>query len=381
MKIIVNSIPLAGLQTGIGRCVRNLYQALEARADVQPFYFAGKKLSTVMPAPAASGQWARRTSLIWRLPDPVVFMLRSLIWLLFEHRFNRLCRRRNFDLYHETAFVPAAVSSLPVVFSLYDLSLIRYREKHPKERVWFFDFFFKRRLPYADHILTISEFVRSEILDELKVSPAKVTAVPLAADPVFFRRPAGQVDRVLKQWGWPRHYLLFVGSLEPRKNLAGLVQALKRSRTKIPLILTGWQGWGEKSWQAQLRHSDLAKRVIFTGYVDDDTLGCLYSGATALIYPSFYEGFGLPVLEAMACGCPVLCSRAASLPEVAGEAALYLDPHDIDAMADAIDLLLDDAPLQARMREQGFERAATFNWERTARETLDVFQRVAGESH
>ena len=141
-----------------------------------------------------------------------------------------------------------------------------------------------------------------------------------------------------KQYNLTGEYLLFVGSLEPRKNLPLLIQAMQLCNTNISLLIVGWEGWGDKSWMQTIRESGLTQRIILTGYVDDETLACLYSGASAFVYPSLYEGFGLPILEAMACGCPVICSDVASMPEVAGDAAIRIDPASAEDLAAAIDL-------------------------------------------
>jgi len=156
-----------------------------------------------------------------------------------------------------------------------------------------------------------------------------------------------------------------------------LIQAMRRCNPNISLLLVGWQGWGDKSWMQTIHESGLAQRIILTGYVDDETLACLYSGASAFVYPSLYEGFGLPILEAMACGCPVICSDVASMPEVAGEAAIRIDPAGIDDLTAAIDLLSGDQHERQRLIARGFARAADFTWKRTAEKTLEVFQKTA----
>ena len=317
--------------------------------------------------------WVKIISLIWKLPDPLVFVLRSLQWLYFEQRLRTVCQRQSFDIYHETAFIPAAVRDIPIVYTIHDMSLIHYRDKHPRERVWFFNFFYKRRIQYATHILTVSEFSRSEIVRYLDLDPARVTAIPLAADPVFSPRPMERVQSLLKENGWPDQYILFVGSLEPRKNLGALVQAIQKTRTQLPVLLAGWQGWGDKTWIDVIRREGLLNRFIFTGYVSDETLACLYSGASVLVYPSLYEGFGLPILEAMACGCPVICSNVSSMPEVAGDAAWLVNPEDTGDIAAAIDSVVADSDIRRSLILKGFKRSAEFSWTQTAIKTMALF--------
>jgi alpha-1,3-rhamnosyl/mannosyltransferase len=378
MRILIDAIPMTGLLTGIARYLRNLYHAVSRLNLADTAYFTGRELFETMPPMADAGKWQQVTGSVRRLPDPVVFALRAARWHRYEQRLNRLCRSGapRFSLYHETAFTPAKLSAVPSVFSVYDLSLRRYRHTHPKERVWLFEHFIRTRLKYARHMLTISEFIRHEILDEFKVSPSRVSSVPLAPDPLFSPSPPDAVARVHQRYRLPREYLVFVGSLEPRKNMDLLIDALAVADTDIPLVPVGWHGWGDKSWLEKIHQGRLKLRIIFTGHVPDQDLPAIYTGATALVYPSLYEGFGLPILEAMACGCPVICSNAASMPEAAGDAALYIDPLDVDSLIHAIDTLVPDTLARQRLRTAGLSRAKQFTWEKTARQTMDVFRRV-----
>lgn len=250
----------------------------------------------------------------------------------------------------------------------------------PKERVLFYNFMNQRRLRYADHILTISRFIRQEICNVLMLPESAVSAVPLAAAHTFYPRSAQRIKATKDHFNVSGKYLLFVGSLEPRKNLPVLIQAAKKCDTTLPLILVGWEAWGDKSWIRTIKASGMDKRVVFTGHVDDETLACLYSGASALVYPSLYEGFGLPILEAMACACPVICSDTTSMPEVSGEAAIRINPTDVDDLAAAIDLLASDQSSGNSYRAKGLERSTRFSWRRTAEETRAVFETVAVET-
>lgn len=376
MRILVNALPFVGVLTGIQRYARCLYREMEKLSEVSVDYFNGISCHPSMPEQRDAQVWAKKTERLWQIPPTVFTELRILHWLALEQRLNMLAHSKRFDLYHETTSFPAAVKRLPVVHTIYDLSLLKHREKHPRERVMLFDFFFKRRLPYAMHILAISEFMRQEILEDLRLPADRVTAVPLAPEAVFHQRPAEQIAQVLARAGWPSEYLLFVGTLEPRKNLPLLLQALARSKTRVPLILAGWQGWGGPDWGSELKRLNLQERVVCTGYVDEETLACLYSGAAAVVYPSWYEGFGLPVLEAMACGCPVICSNTSSLPEVAGDAAIFVGPEDAEGLAHALDTVLDDSALRQSLVQRGLMRAAEFSWENTATRTLEVFANV-----
>ena len=192
MDIIVNAIPLTGLLTGISRYVRCLYRELQTVPGISITYFTGSAQVSAMPQQAEPHAWSKGTEMIWRLPDVVVASMRTVYQLNFERRLRRASHNRQYTIYHETAFFPAALREVPVVYTMYDISLIKYRAEHPRERVWFFDLFFKRRLPYAAHILTISNFMRNELVETLKIPEDAVTAIPLAHDPSLLSpQPAG----------------------------------------------------------------------------------------------------------------------------------------------------------------------------------------------
>jgi alpha-1,3-rhamnosyl/mannosyltransferase len=330
-----------------------------------------------MPSQAEPVRWSKRTQRVWQLPDIFITTIRTVHWLNVERRLKNVCSSKTYDLYHETAFFPAALrDTIPVVYTIYDNSLLKHPSEHPRERVWFFNLFFKNRLPYATHIITISEFIRNELIDEFGIAPNKITAIPLAADQFFYPRKKVVIDEMLKMNRWPQEYVLYVGTLEPRKNLPVLIKALSMTQTKIALILAGWKGWGDKQWIDDIAIYGLQDRVIFADYVNEETLACLYSGACAFVYPSLYEGFGLPILEAMRCGCPVICSNSASLPEVAGDAGLLFDPTDPQNIASSIDMLCENSSKRRAMIEAGLNRAHLFSWDKTAKQTLNIFREV-----
>lgn len=378
MKILVDAIPMTGLLTGIARYLRNLYSTMTLMDKVDASYFNGRTLADAMPPLADSVKWQNTTRSVRNLPDAVVFGLRAARWLKYEYHLNRICRNNPsaFSLYHETAFTPAKLTAVPTVFSVYDLSLRRYRDTHPKERVWLFEYFIKTRLRYASHIITISEFIKQEIIDEFNVPASMVTAVPLAPDPLFVPCSNDLVKTVRLKYNLPGSYLLFVSSLEPRKNIDLLIDALALAATDIPLVLVGWRGWGEKRWFEKIKDKNLKNRIFLTGHVPDHDLRAIYTGAQALVYPSLYEGFGLPIVEAMACNCPVICSDCASMPEVAGDAALLIDPARSDELAMAIETIVHDTDTRNDLMQKGLLRAAGFTWDHTAKQTLEVFKRT-----
>ena len=377
MKIIVDAIPMTGLLTGIARYLRNLYSTMELMEQVDLIYLTWQNTGKSMPSLAESDKWQKKVKVVWNLPDSIVFGMRGVQWLIYEQKLRRFCGKNQFDIYHETAFVPAKQTAIPTVYSIYDLSLRRFREAHPRERVWFFEYFIKRRLQYAEHILTISEFIRQEIIEEFKVPASMVTSIPLAPDPLFCPCSTDVVKIIKTKYNLPESYLLFVSSLEPRKNIGFLIDALQAVKTDIPLVLAGWHGWGYKGWLEKIKTTDLKSRIYAIGHVSDNDLKAIYSGAAALVYPSLYEGFGLPIVEAMACGCPVICSNTASMPEVVGDAAILIDPGRVVELAAAIETIVYDSETKKHLVERGFEQAGRFNWEQTASKTLELFKMVA----
>lgn len=368
MRIIVNALPLVNLRTGIGRYVAGLYRELEFRPGVAVGYFDGARVLPGMPeAPASEARWSLRTALFWRLPPRMALTVRAAFQARRQAAFTRAAR--GYDIYHETSFFPfAAPPGVRTVLTVHDLSLLRHPQWHPRERVLFFEQYFHRRLPGVDRFLAVSEFTRQEMLDLLPVADRDIVVTPLGVDPAVFH-PAGpdEAKRVRERYGLPGRYVLFVGSGDPRKNAGIAPRALASAGLDLPLVLAGWSGWdGGQREQG---------RTLALGFVPDADLPGLYAGALALVYPSLYEGFGLPILEAMACGCPVVAARTSSLPEAGGDAALYLDdPHDAQELGRILARLAGDEDARADLRGKGLSHAAIFSWNRTAELTLKAIE-------
>ncbi len=266
--------------------------------------------------------------------------------------------------------------------TIYDLSFLVHPEFHVDANVQHCLAGTRAALERADAILAISEHTRRDLIDRLGARPERIVVTPLAHDPTYRRRhrhPRG-VASVQRRYDLPERFVLFVGTLEPRKNLMRLVQAyasLSDSlRRDVSLVIAGGPGWLSESLRREVVNGDWLTGVRFIGYVRDEDMASLYSLATVFAYPSLYEGFGLPVLEAMACGVPVLTSNISSLPEVAGGAAVLVTPTDVDAIADGLTQLLDDPALAAKLVARGLEWSTNFSWDRCARETLAVYESV-----
>ena len=233
----------------------------------------------------------------------------------------------------------------------------------------------------ADAVIVPSEATRRDILERYPAAEGKVFVTPEGVDESFRPAPAGEVERVRRAHGLPGEYLLFLGTLEPKKNLPALLRAYAAARSRAPslppLVVAGKTGWIYEPIFETWRELRLQEAVRFLGFVPNADVVPLMSGARAFLFPSLYEGFGLPVLEAMACGTPVITSNVSSLPEVAGDAAITVDPHSVEELAHAIEKLAFDDTLHRALRERGLRRAAVFTWRRCAEQTMEVYRRVA----
>lgn len=294
-------------------------------------------------------------------------------------------RRRPVDLLHVQYTAPP-LAPCPVVATIHDLSFEHIPETFKLRSRVQLRLTVRATARRAAHVIAPSEYTRRDLVETYGLDPARVTAVPLAVSPRFRRvEEAAELERVRRLYGIAGEYVLAVGSIQPRKNLARLVRAysaLRRGRGKgnLPqLVLVGKRAWLYGDTLKVIEDEGLAGAVVLTGYVREEDLPALYSGALCFAYPSFYEGFGLPPLEAMSCGAPVLTGNLTSLPEVVGDAGLTVDPFDEGAIASALARLVDDDALRADLRERGLKRARGFDWRDTARMTLQIYRRVTGD--
>jgi glycosyltransferase involved in cell wall biosynthesis len=291
----------------------------------------------------------------------------------------RYLSRNSIELFHGTNFeVPLWLTQkLPTVLTIHDLSLLLHADTHRARLARRA----RRMLPLmtraATMIITPTENVKSELCEHLRISPDKVVAIPEAARRVFRPMLLDQAEAIRNRLGIGDDFLLFVGTIEPRKDLSTLVRAFEeitRARESgLQLIIAGQQGWLVDDLLKQIDNSPAAERIKLTGYLSDEALRALYSTCRIFIYPSAYEGFGLPPLEAMACGAPVIATRIASIIEVCRDAALMIEPGSVAALTKAISDLLDDEDVRRQLSSAGLRRAAEFSWQRTAQLTRAVY--------
>lgn len=288
--------------------------------------------------------------------------------------------RRKFELYHETNYIPMHFNG-PIVLTVFDLSFHLFPATHPAKRIRYMERYFYPRLNRASHYITISEATKQEMVKYLNLPPKKITVTPLGMEAHFKPVPVAFLNPVLSKYGLkPGSYILYIGTLEPRKNIINLLRAYAtlptRLREQYPLVLGGGMGWLMETLDMQIQKLGIQSSTIKTGYLPGGDLPALYSGAAVFVFPSLYEGFGLPPLEAMACGTPVITSNVSSLPEVVGEAGVQVHPEDVGRLAAEIEDLITDPARRALLSQKGLERAKQFSWERCAALTLDVYDRV-----
>lgn len=353
---------------GIGRTVRELVRALaDHHADSIRLFVAGAR-GLDLPAPRPGCVYAlsllseRTHARLWhrlRLPLPVE------LWA------GRL------DLFHAADFaLPPTLPGARAVVTVHDLAFERHPQDTMPGMLRYLRAVVPRSVRRADHVIADSEATRRDLLDLYGAPPDKVSVVYPGVEARFNPTPReGEQAALRAKYNLPvAPIVLAVGTMQPRKNHLRLVQAFAQAAGDAVLVIAGGRGWGYDAVHAEVARLGLQSRVIFPGYIDDADLPALYRAAVVFAYPSLYEGFGLPVLEALACGVPVITSNVSSLPEVTGpDAALLVDPLDVDGLAAAIARLLGDADLRANLRERGLERAAAFTWARAAAQTWAIY--------
>lgn len=379
VRIGINAIALLSSLTGVGQYTRSLIGELAQHPDLDLHFFYARSWSKKLRSSPLRNIDAWKRMVKKYVPRPYI-VSRAAQQIVFSAGANW----RNLDLYHDPNFLAYRFDG-PTVVTVHDLSWIRYPETHPPERVSALNELFPKSLTAADHIITDAHFVREELIRTFGVRRERITAIPLGARAAFSPRDEAQCQSTLRKHGlsW-RSYLLSVGTLEPRKNLELVLRAYARLpmsvQERFPLAIVGMRGWLTSALESLIDPLARAGRVRAIGYVDDTELADLYACGKMLIYPSLYEGFGLPPLESMASGTPVIVSNASTLPEVVGDAGLMVDSCDVEGLQRSILQLIEDDDTWNALRVAGIERARTFSWRRCADETVAVYRKVHAES-
>jgi len=349
MNIALDGMPLATPLTGVGHYTAELARSLAVVAPSDSFTF-------ISPGGLLKRRW-------WSLGLPLHLL------------------RNSYDLFHGTNYEIPFWSRRPTVVTIHDLSMLMLSGVHREDLVgrsrWRLPWMAKR----ASRIITPSNSIKKELCEAFGIQPDKVAVTPEAPRPVFKRR---EDPELLRRLGIEGDFILFVGTIEPRKNLRRLVEAfdqmLRNTSLSPQLVIAGGKGWMMDDFTSFINEKGVADRVCLTGYLQDEDLCALYSACTAFIYPSLYEGFGLPPLEAMACGAPVITSRTPALMETAGNAARLVDPEDVDDIARAMTEFLSDKKIREHYADLGSVHIKNFSWEQTARQTLDVYRELISKT-
>jgi glycosyltransferase involved in cell wall biosynthesis len=285
----------------------------------------------------------------------------------------------------EILFVPAHTipvirrPSLKTIVTIHDLGAEFLAQHHQFPHKLYLNWSTKYVAKHATHIIAVSDATKKDLVKQFKVSPKRITVVHEAVNSdIYYPRKKAEVENVKKEFGLKKPYLLFVGTIQPRKNLIKLIEAFSKLKNKnLDLVISGKPGWLFEEIYAAPKKFGVENQVKFLGYVPEEKIPALYSGAEIFVYPSLYEGFGLPILEAMACGCPVLTSNTTSMPEVSGGNALLVNPKKTEEITFGIKQLLKNPIKRQVMAQKGLEWVKNFSWEKTAAETIAVFEKVA----
>jgi glycosyltransferase involved in cell wall biosynthesis len=368
VRVGFDASALQPLTTGAEEYQRNLVDALSRRGD---------DLNLMVYTPRGVGAWPQNVrihEMPWNVGQNVARIAKGAF--LWPRRWSR----DELDVLHVPFYYLPLGAPATSVLTVYDVRFARFPATYRPARLLFLRWAVPQSLRRARRIIAISEFTKREIVEIFRVSPDKIAVTPLAVSPRFHSVAAPeQVAVIRRKYGLHAPFVLCVGTIEPRKNLERTVEAfgrLRRRGTDHILVLAGAPYFGMRRLAATIARLRLEGAVRVIGHVPDDEMVALYRTADVFVYPSLYEGFGIPVLEAMTCGTPVVASNVTSIPEIAGDAALLFDPRDADALASAMESVLSSAEMAARLRAAGRERAACFTWTETARRTMDVYRQA-----
>lgn len=377
LRIALGTSSLIRPLTGIGQYTLHVARALDRETDLAMQYFYGYEWADTavprdIPHLAFTKKWFKRL-----LPQPY-----EVSRAFQQNRFNAGVAARKPALYHEPNYLPFDFDG-PTVLTVHDLSYLRYPETHPDLRVRIMTKLLPPAIERAAHVLADSEFTRQEVIDEFGIAPDRITTTLLGVSDAFAPRTAAECEAVLQRHGLSyRGFTLAVGTLEPRKNLLQVIRAYaalpSRVARRYPLVIVGGAGWKSEMTTTELKALMADGHARQLGFLPEGELPIIYSAARMFVFPSLYEGFGLPAVEAMASGVPVIASDRASLPEVVGAAGITVAPNDIDGMRSAVLRLADDDRECDHRSALGLAQAQTFSWARCARQTASAYRRVLG---
>ncbi|MBN1595729.1 glycosyltransferase family 4 protein [candidate division FCPU426 bacterium] len=383
MRIAINAIPLLSKLTGIGNCIYNLSKYLLELDQNNKYFFYYGYFSRKLQSSREPEEDVRELQFtILKKSKPYIKKIPYLGEIIKKglEDINRLrSQREKIDVYYEPNYIPTGIRAKRLVTTVHDFSFHLYPEWHPGDRINYFRKYFYERIEQSDIITTDSQFIKEQAREILGFSADRVAVVPMGIETSLFKKYAEEEVRALKtRLRLPEHFVLFVGSIEPRKNIGNLLQAYMRLpaylKREYKLVLVGFSGWKNSAIMDLIRQ--MKEHVIFLGYLNVIELALIYNAAAVFAYPSLYEGFGLPPLEAMACGTPVMVSKVTSLPEICGEGVFYCDPYQVGDISEKMKIMLEDESLRRRLQAAGKKQALKYTWEGAARQMIRVFEKV-----
>ena len=369
MKIVINALGPSKVKAGIGNYLSNLINKLSivdkknkyiifASSENKIFYKTQNKNFFIIDI----GFWGRNNLLriFW---EQLILPVK-----LLEHKA---------DILFSPGFVCPLIKAVKYITVIHDMTFFSHPQVHTFFKKLYFPFMIKRSVKRSEKIIAISYNTKKEIIKYIKIPPEKIVVTHLSANKFSKSNIKDEKKFLSEKYNIKSEYLLFVGMIEPRKNLDLIIEAFKKFSDKtIKLVIVGKKGWMVDDLFEKIKLKNLDEQIIFTGFVPDNELEIFYKTAKVFLYPSLYEGFGIPVLEAMTTGCPVITSNISSLPEVAGDAAILIDPENSEELSDAVNKLINDVKIREELVKKGFENTKKFSWKKTAKQTLLVFEEV-----
>ena len=363
---------------GIGRYVRELVRELAAQDSETPYrlFVSGAKRRSLPPAPGSNFAW---------YPTRITPLWFARLWYRLQVPLPVETFVGRVPLFHATDFtLPPTLPGIKTLLTVHDLSFVRAPETTTPVLKAYLDQVVPRSVRRATHVLADSQATKDDLVELYHTPPEKVTVLLGGVNPEF--KPvtdSNVLQAVRDRYQIPGNpYIFSIGTVQPRKNYARLIEALAAlgpEYADVHLVIAGGRGWLDSPIYQAVEDNGLSERVHFTGFARDEDLPALYSAARCLAYPSLYEGIGLPVLEAMACGTPVATSNISSMPEIAGDAALLINPYNVEELSGALAQLLSDETLRVELITRGFEQAAYFTWARAAQQLRGIYQRMLGD--
>ncbi|MEO0117361.1 MAG: glycosyltransferase family 1 protein [candidate division WOR-3 bacterium] len=363
MRIGIDVSRLREEKRGVGHYLFNLLENISRLDKEDEFYLYSPR--PIKFYPAQGGNWHYRFG---HLPLPGSF------W--FQTEGKRFIQKDKIDVFFGSCdILPLGLSKeVKKVLVVHDLIFVLYPETMANYNRFVHKLFFAKSIRASDAIIAVSQATKMDIVRHFQVESKKIFVIHEGVKEIFFSPEKEKILNLRHRYGLLKPYILNVGTLEPKKNHIILLKAFKKLKVDWDLVIIGKKGWKSESFFSTLKELKLSERVKILGYLPAEDLPLFYAGAEIFVFPSLYEGFGLPVLEAMACGTPVICSNVSSLPEIGGDAVLYFNPHSVEELVSQIERLIGDSELREKLKERGIERAKKFSWQKTAEETIKVLK-------